>query len=305
MAANPYFSIIIPVYNRVAPLSRALKSIACQDFVDFEVIVIDDGSSLAYAQDIADTVDAVAIQNLQLIRNEKNINGAFARNVGIKAATGKYICLLDSDDEWTENKLSVVHAYTCQKAPQFVYHQCRLASGKLIPHDAKRPNELYTEYCFVRNKRVGAPTSTITILRDIALANLFDPALAGHQDWDFCLRLEKVGIVFDFIKQPLCIRHQSSQDSVGQSIGFEYSLNFFHQRKSSFSVRSASYFHRLTLLPKAIKELSLLHAFMRSKYFWLMFYFLKADAFKAVVNGTQKVSALNKRMRLLNQQLKD
>ena len=42
MAANPYFSIIIPVYNRVAPLSRALKSIACQDFVDFEVIVIDD-----------------------------------------------------------------------------------------------------------------------------------------------------------------------------------------------------------------------------------------------------------------------
>ncbi|MFA3790613.1 glycosyltransferase family 2 protein [Aliiglaciecola sp. SL4] len=303
MKDKPYFSIIIPVYNRVSSLKRALVSVIQQDFPDFEVIVVDDGSTPQFAQDIARTVNDIGNSKIQLIRYEKNINGAYARNVGIKASTGQYICLLDSDDEWTQNKLSTIYHYTKQNSTQFVYHQCRISSGKVIPSSGIASCERYTEYCFVRNQRVGAPTSTITILRKLALANLFDSSLSGHQDWDFCLRLEKKGIQFDFIDKALCIRHKSNHDSVGQNISFEYSLHFFKERKEFFSVRSASYFHRLTLLPKAVKELRIFSALCRSAYFWIMLLFLKREGVDAIVDGVRKVVAINQRLKKLKRKL--
>ncbi|MEP0356966.1 glycosyltransferase [Paraglaciecola sp.] len=303
MKAEPYFSVVIPVYNRVDSLKRALVSVIRQDFSDFEVIVVDDGSTAKFALEITTMVNALGGSKIQLIRYEKNINGAYARNVGIEASLGKYVCFLDSDDEWDKNKLSEVYSYTKKRNVKFVYHQCRIASGKVIPDKGIASDELFTEYCFVRNQRVGAPTSTITICRQLALDSLFDSSLTGHQDWDFCLKLEAKGIQFNFLEKAMCTRHKSSQDSVGQNISFEYSLDFFNQRREFFTIRSASYFHWLTLLPKAIKELSLSEALFRSKYFWFMFYFLRVDGFKAVLIGLRKVFILKRRLKLLKRKI--
>jgi glycosyltransferase involved in cell wall biosynthesis len=305
MSFIPVFSVIIPVFNRVDPLQRALQAVARQSFKDFEVLVIDDGSNDDNAQKISNVVNQIDIQNIRLIRYENNINGAHARNVGIKAAIGKYICLLDSDDEWTENKLSVVHEFINQNTPKFVYHQCRTESGKVIPSDGISDGELYTHYCFVRNQRVGAPTSTITILREIALVNLFDATLTGHQDWDLCLRLEKAGVVFSFIEDVLSIRHTSKRDSVGSSISFDYSLNFFRSRSQYFTLRSASHFHWLTLLPKAVRELRVIDAFFYSKHFWFMFIFLRSQAIKDIAKGLQVVWLINRRISYVKRQIKN
>lgn len=88
------FSVIIPVYNRERLIEKALDSVFAQTFDDFEVIVVDDGST----DQTAEVVRAHP-SSVQLIRQENSGPGA-ARNTGIEAASGEYVAFLDSDDKW-------------------------------------------------------------------------------------------------------------------------------------------------------------------------------------------------------------
>lgn len=88
------FSVIVPVYNRERLIEDALDSVFTQTFDDFEVIVVDDGSTDRTAEVVSAYPDFV-----QLIQQENAGPGA-ARNTGIKAADGEYIAFLDSDDKW-------------------------------------------------------------------------------------------------------------------------------------------------------------------------------------------------------------
>jgi glycosyltransferase involved in cell wall biosynthesis len=90
----PFFSVIIPVFDRAGTLPATLDSVNSQRFTDFEIIVVDDGStdgSVAVAQ--AYPADIKIIE-------QKNRGPGAARNVGIEHARGKYVCFLDSDDVW-------------------------------------------------------------------------------------------------------------------------------------------------------------------------------------------------------------
>lgn len=95
MNDNPEISVIIPIYNVDSYLYRCLASVACQTFRDFEVIMIDDGStdsSLLIAQDFA-----ASFYNFHLVKNKvKGVSGA--RNTGVAKARGEYIAFVDSDD---------------------------------------------------------------------------------------------------------------------------------------------------------------------------------------------------------------
>ena len=93
--------MIIPTYNHALYLKKALQSVREQSYKNFEVIVVNN-----YSQD--DTVQVVRdahIDNLKLINYRNRGSIAAARNKGATVATGDYICFLDSDDEWYENKL--------------------------------------------------------------------------------------------------------------------------------------------------------------------------------------------------------
>lgn len=95
----PFISVVIPSYNRAAALGPNLRSILAQTFRDFEIIVVDDGSTDNTAEVVAEFGSAV-----KLIRQEnKGICGA--RNTGLRAARGKWIALQDSDDLWLPGKL--------------------------------------------------------------------------------------------------------------------------------------------------------------------------------------------------------
>jgi glycosyltransferase involved in cell wall biosynthesis len=86
----PLVSIIIPVYNRAGMIAHTLRSVLDQSFSDFEIIVVDDGSTDATPQ----VVDAFPVRYLR----QSNQGASVARNTGIEAARGRYISLLDSDD---------------------------------------------------------------------------------------------------------------------------------------------------------------------------------------------------------------
>ncbi|HYW43259.1 MAG TPA: glycosyltransferase family 2 protein [Bryobacteraceae bacterium] len=131
MQNSPYFSIVIPVYNREREVARALASCFRQSFQNFEVLVIDDAS----ADRTRDVVERVGGRRATLLRHERNLGVCAARNTGVRAARGEWILFLDSDDEYTETALQTIFDRTHDFGDEverigFMY---RLDTGGLSP----------------------------------------------------------------------------------------------------------------------------------------------------------------------------
>jgi glycosyltransferase involved in cell wall biosynthesis len=103
MSFNPFFSVIVPVYNKEKYVSRAISSILNQSFDDFELIIICDPSSDNSNLEVLKFHDSrIKIFNREI----PGPGGYAARNLGIENSNGKWIAFLDADDEWYSNHLS-------------------------------------------------------------------------------------------------------------------------------------------------------------------------------------------------------
>jgi glycosyltransferase involved in cell wall biosynthesis len=100
----PFFSIIIPAYNRALILPKTIASILKQTFNNYEIIVVDDGSK----DNTKEVISELKIENLKYIYQE-NAERSAARNNGMRNAQGQYICFLDSDDFYLENHLQLLY----------------------------------------------------------------------------------------------------------------------------------------------------------------------------------------------------
>jgi glycosyltransferase involved in cell wall biosynthesis len=98
----PAVSIVIPVYNRATTLPRAVASVLVQDFTDWELLLVDDGS----CDGGVEAVVACGDPRFRPLRHPRNRGAPAARNTGIAAARGGLVAFLDSDDEWLPGKLS-------------------------------------------------------------------------------------------------------------------------------------------------------------------------------------------------------
>ena len=186
---RPEISVIVPVYNRRALLSRALASVAAQTFRDFEVIVVDDGST----DSPCDAVAACRIENLRLVRHDKNRGAAAARNSGIAAARGEWIAFLDSDDTWEPDKLAVQIAgiKTSSRRTRVNctgYNLCRKGHSETICLNL-RAGEFATFILWGCNI---SPGSSLLAHREVFdQVGPFDEDLRRLEDWDWLLRLSR------------------------------------------------------------------------------------------------------------------
>lgn len=98
---KPFFSVIIPLYNKEAFIESTIQSVLQQTFQDFEIIIVDDGSTDKSHQIAA----RFSSQKIRLLK-QKNQGVSVARNTGIETASGKYLALLDADDTWYTNHLA-------------------------------------------------------------------------------------------------------------------------------------------------------------------------------------------------------
>ncbi len=139
--STPFFSIIIPVYNVKKYLEKCVQSVISQSFDDFEIILIDDGST-----DGSEKFCDVLLQRDDRIKviHKKNEGVAIARNTGIKKARGKYILFLDSDDTFSQSLLeNINNKITKTKADIIVFGYKRITEdGEVLKESS--PKEDFT-----------------------------------------------------------------------------------------------------------------------------------------------------------------
>jgi glycosyltransferase involved in cell wall biosynthesis len=136
----PLVSVIMPTFNRADTIIRAIRSVQAQTFTDWELIVVDDGS----------TDNTVALiegcdSRLKFIRQE-NQGTAGARNAGLRASAGSYIAFLDSDDEWLPHHLELCVSFLeAFPGEQFVTNELweDLGQGRMVKHYRVEVEEYY------------------------------------------------------------------------------------------------------------------------------------------------------------------
>lgn len=115
MSQKPFFSVVVPLYNKERYIAKTLASIINQSFKNFEIIVIDDGSK----DKSCEIVESIKDNRLYLIQQE-NGGPSKARNRGIKEANGQYIAFLDADDLWMPEKLQEHYVFAVEN-PDIVW----------------------------------------------------------------------------------------------------------------------------------------------------------------------------------------
>lgn len=195
MQKNNKVSVVIPCYNSSETIALTITSIATQTFNgEIEIIVVDDCSSDASA--LSNVIKAIKLPaniRLQLILQQVNAGGGSARNVGIEAATGDFICFLDSDDEWFKDKITLqMQQYQSGTIlAGKVKKGASITSAETLPKTVKESAERVSDALFTNNKLIQ--TSTFFMSSDIAKLVRFNPNLPRHQDYDFLLRAEHLG----------------------------------------------------------------------------------------------------------------
>lgn len=106
MNQMPFFSVIIPVYNKEKFIEKTLKSVLNQTFTDFEVIVINDCSTDGSLEKVRKFI----FENLKIIQHDKNRGLSATRNTGIKNSNGVVMAFLDADDTWDSGYLEKIHS---------------------------------------------------------------------------------------------------------------------------------------------------------------------------------------------------
>ena len=199
----PFFSVVITAYNAEEYLERALKSVINQSFNDYELIIVENGSSDS-TRNIVKRYEKKYDQIVGLYVDD-NLGISGGRNYGIKSANGKYVCFLDSDDYWMSNKLSEVYSVAKENEYNMLCHwEYHIHNGEKTVAKYRQPNNtaLYRDVLVNGN---CLSTSAMTIRTDFLIRSggFSEKLVRGEEDYDLWLRLaNKYGRVF-MIKKPL------------------------------------------------------------------------------------------------------
>jgi len=196
---TPFFSVVIPVYNRAALLGEALRSVLAQSEQDFEIVVVDDGSLDNPSRAVKELTDPRTV----FVRQE-NRGGGAARNTGIDKARGRFIAFLDSDDRFLPHHLAAMRKLLENAPGTAGYARILVDRGEgrifLKPPRAIRNGEDMATYLLC--DRGFIPTSTIVVERKMAEAIRFHENLAAAEDTDFAIRLALAGQRFVMASTP-------------------------------------------------------------------------------------------------------
>ena len=228
---NGLVSVIIPTHRRADKLTRAIESVLNQTYANIELLIVDDNvKGDGYSVLVKELVNSIKDDRVSLVTQEKHINGAAARNAGIRKAKGEYIAFLDDDDFWRENKIEQQVFVLNELDPSYggVSTQIETYNGtRFINASLPYRNGYMWEDVLLR--RIEVSTSTI-LLRHEALDTVgyFDESLVRHQEvqlLSFFTRKYKLHLVKKYLT---CVEIGDAQNRLDVARLIQMKREFFN-----------------------------------------------------------------------------
>ena len=202
----PQFSVIIPLYNKAPYVGKTVESVLGQTFCDYELIIIDNGSTDGSNEIVANFTDS----RIRIVRLEDNVGVSNARNKGVTLSTAPYVTFLDADDWWEPTFLEEMAGLIERHPDAGIY-----GTGYYIVKNGKKPiapigvEETFIEgeinYCQVYAQTLCMPLTSITIVIPRVVfdeSGGFKPHLKLGEDFDLWIRIAlKHKVVF--LNKPL------------------------------------------------------------------------------------------------------
>ena len=213
---KPQVSVIIPTYNRGWIIKEAIDSVLAQDYTEFELIVVDDGST-DHTSDVLDSYGDVI-----KVFSQKNKGVSAARNRGIEEASGTFIAFLDSDDLWLSQKLSVQieffnqtpDALICQTEEVWIRNGLRVNPKKRHQKPSGMIFKPSLELCLVSPSAVMIRRSLFDWVGE------FDETLPACEDYDLWLRIS-CRFPVHLIDTPLIVKRGGHDDQLSKGAGLD------------------------------------------------------------------------------------
>src|ERR1700674_1045218 len=203
---NVTVSVIIPAYNWMEYIPAALDSVFAQTFTDFEIVLVNDGSpdSEMLERLIAPYRDRI------IYRKQENRGPAAARNTGIRAARGKYLAFLDSDDCWPPEYLAAqMRLFEETPSLDLVYADAFYFGDAPLPRKtfitAANPHLATLGDLLLEGNQI-IPSGAVARKQVIVDAGLFDESLRGPEDYDMWLRIAYRGAKIAYQPKVLALR---------------------------------------------------------------------------------------------------
>ena len=210
-------SVIMPTYNRGYIIARAIESVLNQHFSDWELVIVDDGSDDNTAEIVAEYRE----KRIKYITNEERGGACYARNIGMKNASGTHFCFLDSDCSWDERFLSerVKAAINCD--PDLIYGRMKHIKDENINVWPFEETEYLSDQDYVKKTLVLRnliDTNTVLLKRGCwEQQGGFDTDFQRLQDWEYFSRIlhaEKYNVLFQ--DEPL-VNNYIQDDSISEN----------------------------------------------------------------------------------------
>lgn len=193
------YSVVIPLYNKEQCVEQTVRSVLAQTVKDFEIVVVDDGSTDRGAE----IIEALGSKKIRVIRQE-NQGVSVARNKGISEAQGEFVCFLDADDLWKDNFLSTVDRLIEEFPEASIFcpsYEVSYIRKVVVPEWRSTDPEkdsLVNDFFEMATGSFWVTHSSNTAVRKTALQEMDELFPAGetvYEDFDFWLRLGSKNIV--------------------------------------------------------------------------------------------------------------
>ena len=205
----PTVSVITATYNHAHVLARSIQSVLNQTYEDFELIIVDDGST----DDTEKIVKNLSNEKVKYIKHQKNQGAAVARNIGIRLAKGDYIAILDADDEWMpeilEKQMKVYYTAPMEVGVVYTRYTKYDSLGNYIPplKMAKKEGDLFKQLL----DELHVQWQSSLIKREcFNKVGLISENMLYARDWEFFLRISQ-HYQFLYIDEPLAIIHEQPE----------------------------------------------------------------------------------------------
>lgn len=208
MNENPFFSVIVSTYNRPQLVGRALNSILKQDYKNYEIILINDGSTIPYDQ-VLEKYNAYCIY----LKNDSSLGVSAARNKGIAAANGSWLVFLDDDDEFKPDYFAQLSQYisTGHSDVNFVwcnvqtvnYDKVKPVSTSIQKFDGESDKKIYDE-----SATIGASYGFSVKKNAIQLVHGFNESFKIGEDTELIIRLLASGAKPGIVPTIGVVKHQ-------------------------------------------------------------------------------------------------